>query len=355
MNKNNSLLISSFKRFNRRNSSTQKEKLINNGVTTDIKRDNDKNEKEEDNNLSFDIPIIDDDLPKKQRNKKSVDNRLKKKRNNQKNKRKIPYLNENNQNDIGVSNELSVLDDCYNKLTELISQYSFIDISKIILKLMNDIAQEEDDNDKLFKEIKNIISKVKNKESIAMMCLSILSVKYSLNNDKDDNFQKSHQKKEKNEKRKVNKVDKREKIDPNKIKRKENNKKTEAKNNLDEKNKKMSFINATKEKMKFLMKNAKKYNFYYKNDQEEIFSYRCKNITKKEPFLYYCFKDKCKCRAICRINNNFSYIKLERAHNHIKGIIKSLFYNSYPFLVKEIWKYVQIFRMEDKVIVVRIC
>ena len=92
---------------------------------------------------------------------------------------------------------MSKLDDCYEKLDGLISKNGFTKIGYIILKLLNDINENDKDDDKLFNEIKNIISNISNKESIIMMCLSILSSKYLLNNKLVKNPKKLKKKKKK--------------------------------------------------------------------------------------------------------------------------------------------------------------
>lgn len=330
MKVNNSPLIPLFKESNRSNSSVLKESFsfnqnfshkntnftkANIKITTYFSREresgNDTNEQKENNEINFSKRIIDNDdeyISEKENSEKSEENKFKKSRNNQikDRKKKIPDVNKkskknkNKLNDKKESSELSVLNDCYNKLTELISEYPFIEISKIILKLINDIAQEDNDNNILFKEIKKIISKMKNKGSITIMCLSILSSKINLNkdNDKDVLSQTFSQKKEENQKVKINKKYSIPKNKQNKLNWKNNIKKNVTNNEVNIKET-MELIKASKENMELLIKKAKKYCFFYKNDEEEIFLYRCKNTINKEPFIYYCSKDKTKCRAIC--------------------------------------------------------
>ena len=74
-------------------------------------------------------------------------------------------------------NTFQELNDCYNRLNDLISNYSFSDITDAVIKLNNNIpAEESDPNEKqLFRDIKKITSVIYKKEDIIMMCLSILS------------------------------------------------------------------------------------------------------------------------------------------------------------------------------------
>ena len=119
-------------------------------------------------------------------------------------------------------------------------------------------------------------------------------------------------------------------------------------------NKKVIFINLTTEKIQFLLKEAKMRTHYYKNAADEIFSYRYKSLTKKEPYLFHCCKKNIRCYGKIRVYDNFWLIKLVGFHDHSKGIEKFRFYKKYPFLAQETWKHIQIFEMEDRIIVVRI-
>ena len=118
--------------------------------------------------------------------------------------------------------------------------------------------------------------------------------------------------------------------------------------------KKTIFIDPTDEKIEFLEKKAKMRTHYYKNADEEIFSYRYKGNSGKEPYLFYCCKENMKCGGKIRFYNYFSSIKFEGYHDHYDGIDKTRFFKKYPFLNKEIWKHVQIFEMKNKVIIVRV-
>ena len=83
-----------------------------------------------------------------------------------------------------ANNTMTEIEDCYKTLKELISNYSFNQISEIIIKIINDI-DIEDNNDEFYQKIKKITSKIHKKETIPMMCLNILSSKIPLfNNNK---------------------------------------------------------------------------------------------------------------------------------------------------------------------------
>ena len=90
------------------------------------------------------------------------------------------------------------MDKCYNILNDLISESSFTEIADIIIKISIGILDDKSNNDKteLFKKIKKAISKIKNQDSIAMMCLSILSSKYFLNNNIKEKPKENEEKKE---------------------------------------------------------------------------------------------------------------------------------------------------------------
>ena len=123
---------------------------------------------------------------------------------------------------------------------------------------------------------------------------------------------------------------------------------------INEEQKKIIFMDPTKEKMQFLVEKAKMRTHYYKNSCEEIFSYRYKSITFKQPFLFHCSKKKVKCSGRIRFYNNFSIIMMEGFHEHSDGNDKIRFYRKFPFLAKETWKHIQIFELMDKIIVVRL-
>ena len=118
--------------------------------------------------------------------------------------------------------------------------------------------------------------------------------------------------------------------------------------------KKIIFINRTAEKIQFLIKKAQMRTHYYKNLADDIFSYRYKSISNKEPFIYHCCKKNTKCGAKVRISHNFIFISFEGFHTHSDGLDRDRFYKKYPFLSKVTWKHIQIFEMKDKTFVVRI-
>ena len=129
--------------------------------------------------------------------------------------------------------------------------------------------------------------------------------------------------------------------------------KVEEEENYDEK-KKLIFTNSSKDKIKFLIKNTKIRTHYFKNAAGEIFSYRYRSNTNKEPFLFTCCKKNVRCCAKVRCFNNFALIVFVGYHSHSDGIEGPRFYKKYPFLHRETWKHIQMFETKDRDIVVRL-
>ena len=240
-------------------------------------------------------------------------------------------------------NKLTVLNNCFNELNDLISKYSFIEISKIIIKIMNDINEENKKKNKLYEKVKDVISKIGNKKSIVMICLSIWSRKLVLktNKDKIDDIYSQQKKIEQNKKEEIPYLN-----------RKNIAEKPDIQNSI-KINDNLYFFDYSCNiiLLKLLLKVTKLGSHYYKNN-EEIFSYNTNN--KNIPFTFLCSKYGIKCRAKCIIDNNCS-IKLLNTHNHNEGIMKSGFYKRYPFLIGKKWEHIQIFKIKDKVFVIRLC
>ena len=83
--------------------------------------------------------------------------------------------------EIKSANTISELNFCYKELDDIISKYPFFEIAQIILKINNDINDEDNNNKELYEKIKKITSIIKDKNNITLMCLSILSSKSLLN------------------------------------------------------------------------------------------------------------------------------------------------------------------------------
>ena len=165
------------------------------------------------------------------------------------------------------------------------------------------------------------------------------------NSVKEENINDIAENKKENEKDDDNKLMK--KIIDERIKIEEEEEEDKPKNR-----KKIIFINRTAEKTQFLIKNAQMKTHYYKDLADDIFSYRYKSISNKEPFIYHCCKIRCGSKI--KISDNFIFISFQGFHTHTEGLDKYRFYKKYPFLSKAIWKHIQIFEIEDKIIVVRI-
>ncbi len=289
-----------------------------------------------------------DDMPK--REKVNITNNISKKNSSKNSKKKSQnkkvnssYKIQQNKNDEDKikekgQNKLSILNDCYKKLNGLLSTHSFIEISENILKIMNDIEEEDNNKNRLYEEVKNITSKIQSKENIIIILLNILSQKFLKNNTLEEMKEEEKDKTfEKNE--------------PNtKI-----NSEEQALQNEIERNSNLIFFDCSSNIFKFkqLLKTTRLGPYYYK-DNEEIFSYSLQKIKdKQKPPVFRCNKIKNKCKAKCIFNDNFD-IKLVGIHNHSEGNLKNLFYIKYPFLNQKDWKQIQILKNKEKVYVVRL-
>ena len=239
------------------------------------------------------------------------------------------------------------MDDCYEKLDDLISKNDFTKIAYIILKLLNDIDENDKDDDKLFNEIKKIISNISNKESIIMMCLSILSSKYLLNNKLVKNSKKVEIQEKKDEISEIVNLSN---------SNFEYNNFYEINEEIEEK------IEGEKRQNEVVitlingMENFKDehYSFgkhYYNNNNQIYCFFPTKNKFANKLTLYCCRRyDKCK--ATCVVDKKSQNAKITGTHNHNQGISNLSFYNQYPCLTNKEWEHIQIFKGENKVIIV---
>ena len=160
-------------------------------------------------------------------------------------------------------NTFQELNDCYNRLNDLISNYSFSDITDAVIKLNNNIpAEESDPNEKqLFRDIKKITSVIYKKEDIIMMCLSILSSKNpqieketQIEEEETQNVENTQNKANSNDNDEIDiSIDEKDPISQGKEKKhreKKEKKEPENKNeeNIEEKNPKMKETKLIKEK-----------------------------------------------------------------------------------------------------------
>ena len=291
-----------------------------------------------------------------------------------------------------TTNTMTEIEDCYKTLKELISNYTFNQISEIIIKIINDI-DIEDNNKEIYQKIKKITSKIHKKETIPMMCLNILSSKIPLfNNNKlspseevieikeDSNDQKAIMKEieKQNEEKKEEEIeevieigDEIEEKEINKKKKKvnytnKNPKKSEQKKisprmskkkeQIIEKNKRIDnndvFINGFKD----INQEYSFGNHYYKNkNRQEIFSYKGKNTKNKHTVRLYCCRTIKGCKAICIVNKKTNRAQLIGKHIHSGISLQHTveFYEKYPTLIDEEWEHIQIIHIgnEDKIII----
>ena len=284
--------------------------------------------------------------------KKKSDNSFHNKKNNyhisssEKENKLSRILNKNNKSD---SNTKYELDSCYKQLDHLFSKYSFTEISQIIIKLFNNIEKGGKDNAELFKKIKKIICKIKKKETITMMSLSILSSKI-LNN---KNINSENVKKEKEDKIK-NRNNENIKIEKDNKKKKEKiiklNEEIESEEDTVEKNE----IKKNPENFEFInsFKNmpVKKYLFgkHYSNYQNKYYCYFSKTLLPRYTSTLFCSRRFDGCKAKCKVKNNSNNITIIGKHNHTFGLSHSFIYQKFPFLKNLKWKDIQIVKEKNK-------
>ena len=321
------------------------------------------------------------------------------------NKREVIVMEKNRKNNISrkqkinkdlSTNTITEINECYEKMKELISNYSFNQISELMIKIFNDIDVDRKDtnNNELYQKIKKITSKIHKKEIIPMMCLNILSSKNALNNNdklpsesevieiKEDS--KEHNdivvQIEKEEEEEVKEQEKEELIEiDDEIEEIEEQEHDEVKVKIDyineiaksfECKKKNPIIQSKgnkkieKELLTFnndiFIKSFKEITqdyslgtHYYKNKKnQEIFSYRGRNAKYKNISRLYCCKTNKRCKAMCLINKQTNKVKLIGKHYHdgMKHITE--FYETYPDLVDEEWEHIQIINVGNEVKVI---
>ena len=244
------------------------------------------------------------------------------------------------------SNTLSEINNCYSKLNGLISKYSISKVVQIILKLINGSQEDFKDNNQLFKKIKTITDTIENKNTITIMCLSILSTKCGLN---ENNNQKIKKEKYIQLSESQNNIKSYENDNDN------DNDNDEQSNGLinggyDEfEEKQLVLINGFHCKKDLLV-----FGTHYYNDGINIYSFVPRNSKPTTYVTAYCSKKYRKnCEAKIIVKRNSTKPMLFGNHNHIKGISKSFFYSKYPLLKDKEWKHVQIIKgiKKDKVII----
>ena len=176
---------------------------------------------------------------------------------------------------------------------------------------------------------------MKYKESLLIMCFSILSAKCLLKNDCGEYGKTSEIKKEE-KKGSPNKETAH--FEENNMPRLDRNQKEDLLQNEIRINNKLCFYEHPSI-INSMINNANVGVHYYKSEEGEIFSYsQIKKVTPNKGLLlkFSCnkYKAKSKCEAQCIIinNNNKVSAKLIGSHKHTEGIKKSYFYIQYEFL-----------------------
>ena len=226
-------------------------------------------------------------------------------------------------------NSFAELNHCYNKLSDLISEYNFSDIADVILKLNNDIEKDISDSTEmtLFREFKKINTIIKKKEDITMMCLSILASKnnnteISIDNNKDNNDSK---------------------------KAKEEKPIIEIKNEKKETKPKL-FMNSLKE-----MKSSKYiFDFHYYNSKNGVYIYAPKVNDRIQSVTMICRRNPLGCKAKCVIYRNSDDVTMKGTHNH-PGINFNYFCKLHPEFKNKDWEHVQVIKENGEEIIIKQC
>ena len=239
---------------------------------------------------------------------------------------------------------ISELDKCYNKLNDLISKYSFNEIADIIIKISNGVLDDKTNNDKkeLFKKIQKAISKIKNKDSITMMCLSILSSKYFLNNNIKEKPKESEEKIEIKDKN-----DEKDDLKDTSESESEYVEESEISEDVNEKieNKKYGkIING----FKTMKKERYIFEKHYYNDKKNIYCY-CSKSTKPHRYVTaYCYHRFLGCRAKCLIFANCDNVVLSGTHSKNCFLSQKEFYENFPELKNKKWRHIQMIKKKNK-------
>ena len=205
----------------------------------------------------------------------------------------------------------SELNNCYNELEKIIEDYSFFEVSKILLKVANEMTEDTDDNHELYQKLRNISSNIKNKGNLALICLSILSSKIQ--------FKKAKEKLKENE----NKITKQ--VQSNEGKGISNKDKTEKKN------KKKKYI----------------YGDHFLNLNDKIYCYRNKTNKPCCKTTLYCEKRHARgCKAYIVANSNSNDFSICGDHEH-EGISTKVFYEKFPSFVDKNWTHIQLIKNEN--------
>ena len=240
-------------------------------------------------------------------------------------------------------NTFQELNDCYNRLNDLISNYSFSDITDAVIKLNNNIpAEESDPNEKqLFREIKKIISVIYKKEDIIMMCLSILSSKNpqieketQIEEEETQNVENTQNKANSNDNDEIDiSIDEKDPISQGKEKKHREKK---------------EFING------FELTNQPLYKFglHFFKTKKGVYIYDPRTGQKRNCLTLYCRRNQVGCKAKCVIFSNSNDVIVKGNHNH-KGIPYDSFYKNYPELKNKNWEHVQIVKESGKDFIVK--
>ena len=201
------------------------------------------------------------------------------------------------------NNDDSEVNFYYNELEKIMENYSFFEVSKLILKAANDITEDNDDNHELYQKLKNISSNIKNKDNLALICLSVLSSKIQFKKGENKIKKQAHS----NEGKRATNMNK------------------AAKGNY---------------KQKYIFRD----HFY--NINNKIFCYKNKSKNPSYKTTLYCEKRNNKgCKALIVINSDFNNVLMYGDHEH-EGISKNTFYKRFPTFKDKKWNHIQIIKNE---------
>ena len=206
------------------------------------------------------------------------------------------------------NNIYSEVNFCYNELVKIMENYSFFEVSKLLLKAANDMTEDNDDNHELYQKLKNISSNIINKGNLALICLSALSSKIQFKN--------------------ANKG--------------ENKNKKQVHNNEEKETTIMNKIVKKISQQKHIFRD----HFYNLNNN--IYCYKNKSKNPSYKTTLYCEKRNikgCKAHIIVNSHNESNNILIIGDHEH-KGISANKFYKRFPTFKDKNWSHIQLIKNE---------
>lgn len=93
-------------------------------------------------------------------------------------------------------------------------------------------------------------------------------------------------------------------------------------------------------------------NHYYKN-RNKIYCFKPRKNKNNVYKTFYCYKRYKGCNALCIVDKKNDTVRIIGNHNHYDTFSQMIFNNKFPNLIKKKWKHIQIFKVNNKDIIVR--